>query len=417
MAQEPDLPPPNAGFEVVRRGYDQGQVDTHLRRLDAEIQILATDRDAALDQSAQLARELDDARARAERLRVQVRSLVSPPQSVQGMSERMRSMLRLAEDEAGEMLKPAEQEAAQLRREAEDHVAQVLAAAREEAAALRAASQAEAERSAAGDQPGPRRAGGRDRRRPASSSRPIERPRRSGSRPTASGPSSERATAWTESETRRKVIEEDFTIAMDRRRSEALTQLTAERERLEREVETTRARTAAEARAQLEQARRPPGRSWSGPGPPRRRSPPRPTGSCTSCSSARPNHRATRRHPRHARGIPRRAGAAARGAAGPPRTPRPPTAVAADTADTGPDRGRRPSGARTTPPAAARHRPEPSPVRPPVLDRAGRPHPAPPPASRRSRRRSAAGSRRSTAGASVDEPSCLLISTVSRGGR
>ena len=108
MAQEPDLSPPDAGFEVVRRGYDQGQVDNHLRRLDAEIQILATDRDAALDQSAQLARELDDARARAERLRVQVRSLVSPPQSVQGMSERMRSMLRLAEDEAGEMLSQAE---------------------------------------------------------------------------------------------------------------------------------------------------------------------------------------------------------------------------------------------------------------------------------------------------------------------
>ena len=95
---------------MVRRGYDQGQVDTHLRRLDAEIQILATDRDAALDQSAQLARELDDARARTERLRVQVRSLVSPPQSVQGMSERMRSMLRLAEDEAGEMLSQAEHE-------------------------------------------------------------------------------------------------------------------------------------------------------------------------------------------------------------------------------------------------------------------------------------------------------------------
>ena len=133
---------------MVRRGYDQGQVDTHLRRLDAEIQILATDRDAALDQSAQLARELDEARARAERLRVQVRSLVSPPQSVQGMSERMRSMLRLAEDEAGEMLNQADHEAAQRRRDAEAHAAQVVAAAQEQAAALRAASQAEAERAA-----------------------------------------------------------------------------------------------------------------------------------------------------------------------------------------------------------------------------------------------------------------------------
>ena len=71
---------------MVRKGYDQGQVDNHLRRLDAEIQILATDRDAALDQSAQLSQDLDDARARAERLRVQVRNLVNPTQSVQCMS-------------------------------------------------------------------------------------------------------------------------------------------------------------------------------------------------------------------------------------------------------------------------------------------------------------------------------------------
>ena len=66
------------------------QADTGLRRLDAEMRILATDRDAAVDQSAQLTRELDDSRARAERLRAQVRTLVSPQQSVQGMSERMR---------------------------------------------------------------------------------------------------------------------------------------------------------------------------------------------------------------------------------------------------------------------------------------------------------------------------------------
>ncbi len=129
---------------MVRRGYDQGQVDSHLRRLDAEIQILATDRDAALDQSAQLARELDDARARAERLRVQVRSLVSPPQSVQGMSERMRSMLRLAEDEAGEMLGQAEQEVDRRIQDAEARAAQLLATAKAESAAVRAAAQEEA---------------------------------------------------------------------------------------------------------------------------------------------------------------------------------------------------------------------------------------------------------------------------------
>ena len=60
MAGNPAPPPSDAGFEVVRRGYDQAQVDAHLRRLDAELSILVTDRDAALAQSVQLARELDD---------------------------------------------------------------------------------------------------------------------------------------------------------------------------------------------------------------------------------------------------------------------------------------------------------------------------------------------------------------------
>ena len=77
------------------------------------MRILATDRDAAVDQSAQLTRELDDSRARAERLRAQVRTLVSPQQSVQGMSERMRSMLRMAEDEVAEMLQRADNEVTQ----------------------------------------------------------------------------------------------------------------------------------------------------------------------------------------------------------------------------------------------------------------------------------------------------------------
>jgi len=86
MAGDAAAPLPPAGFEVVRRGYDQQQVEAHLRRLDAEIRILTTDRDAAVDQSEQLTRELDDSRARAERLRAQVRTLVSPQQSVQGMS-------------------------------------------------------------------------------------------------------------------------------------------------------------------------------------------------------------------------------------------------------------------------------------------------------------------------------------------
>jgi cell division septum initiation protein DivIVA len=254
MVQEPDLSPPSAGFEVVRRGYDQGQVESHLRRLDAEIQILATDRDAALDQSAQLARELDEARARAERLRVQVRSLVSPPQSVQGMSERMRSMLRMAEDEAGEMLTQAAHEAAELRRDADAHAARVVATAEEQAAALRASSQADAERAL--QEVARVRAEMQDELRAGQEQLAADRATATAQLVAAREQAEkQRVASWTESERRRKVIEEDFTIAMNRRRSEALAQLTAERDRLERQVETIRSTTEARARAELERAR------------------------------------------------------------------------------------------------------------------------------------------------------------------
>src|SRR5580765_2983585 len=122
MAQ-PDLSRPDLGFAVVRGGYDQVQVDNHLHRLDTEFQILAT--------------ELDDARARADQLRVQIRNLASPPQNIQGMSDRMRYMLRLAEDEAGEMLRQADIDSTHQLREAEARAAQLISTARAEAEALR----------------------------------------------------------------------------------------------------------------------------------------------------------------------------------------------------------------------------------------------------------------------------------------
>src|SRR4029453_6090236 len=106
MAQEPDLPQSGAAFEVVRRGYHQGQVDNHLRWLDAKIQILVTDREAALDQSAQLARELDEARAHAEQVRME-----SARHSVQEMSQQARSMLH----EARQMFQRAEQQISKAR--------------------------------------------------------------------------------------------------------------------------------------------------------------------------------------------------------------------------------------------------------------------------------------------------------------
>ena len=145
MPGDPVPPSTEAGFEVVRRGYDQGQVDTHLRTLDAHVSILVADRNAALEQAGQLARELDESRVRAETLRAQVRTLVSPGQNVQGMSERMRAMLRLAQDEVTEMLSGAASEVTRRLTDSESQAKQIVATAKAEAAASIDEARAEAE--------------------------------------------------------------------------------------------------------------------------------------------------------------------------------------------------------------------------------------------------------------------------------
>jgi len=132
MSGEPVAPPSDGVFAVGRRGYDPQQVDAHLRRLDAEIRILVADRDAAVDQAAQLGRDLEEARLRADRLRTQVRTMAARPSDVQGMSERMRTMLRLAEDEVARQARTeiaaAQESARHMIAEARARVAEYVAA-------------------------------------------------------------------------------------------------------------------------------------------------------------------------------------------------------------------------------------------------------------------------------------------------
>ena len=271
MAGDSAAPLPPAGFAVVRRGYDQEQVEAHLRRLDAETRILSTDRDAAVDQATQLTRELDDSRARAERLRAQVRTLVSPQQSVQGMSERMRSMLRMAEDEVAEMLQRADAEVAKRLHDAEQLAATLVEGARSEADSLRMQSKADAE--AAEEQNARRRA-------ELEAEESAHRERITTSRETSEREITEararlaadqeeiaaaiaaadaaaerrRSDVWTDSEAQRKQVEADFRVAMDQRRKEALTALTAEQLATRAATEEMRERIEADRLRMIESA-------------------------------------------------------------------------------------------------------------------------------------------------------------------
>jgi DivIVA domain-containing protein len=253
MPAEPVAPPSDGVFTVARRGYDPQQVDAHLRRLDAEIRILVADRDAAVDQSAQLQRELDEARLRSDRLRTQVRTMAARPSDVQGMSERMRTMLRLAEDEVADMLRRADAEVARRLGEVDGNADDVLAVAHREAAEVRDAARAEAEETTA--------AAARHRAE-TDAACAADRQAVAAERAAAAQAIAEvnqqaersRAQAWADSEARRAEIEEDFTLAMDQRRTEALAEMHTERARTAAWVQRSRDETTRQCRVELAQA-------------------------------------------------------------------------------------------------------------------------------------------------------------------
>ncbi|WP_200171820.1 hypothetical protein [Tomitella cavernea] len=115
MSYSPDPSAFSNRFDVVRKGYDRDQVVEFLRRLDAELRLTATDRDAAAAQASDLAAQLDDARDEIDQLRSEIDRLSVPPTTAEGMSDRISRMLRLASDETAEMRARAEAEAAEIR--------------------------------------------------------------------------------------------------------------------------------------------------------------------------------------------------------------------------------------------------------------------------------------------------------------
>lgn len=115
------------------RGYDRDQVTDHIRVLEAELRMMAADRDSAHANADELKSHLDDARRRIRDLQDEVNALSVPPTTVAGMTDRVSRMLQLATDEASEMRANAREEADETlsvaRQNAEDVRAEAAAAA------------------------------------------------------------------------------------------------------------------------------------------------------------------------------------------------------------------------------------------------------------------------------------------------
>ncbi|SIS23662.1 coiled-coil domain-containing protein [Williamsia sterculiae] len=134
MPSDPSRPV-GTHFPIVMRGYDREQVNDWYKRVDADLRVMAADRDAAAANARELADHLEDARDEIEALRREVDKLSVPPTTAQGMSERISRMLQLASDEVSESRAQAAAEAAETvsiaRQEAEQTRADADSAARE----------------------------------------------------------------------------------------------------------------------------------------------------------------------------------------------------------------------------------------------------------------------------------------------
>ncbi|GLZ48005.1 hypothetical protein Acsp06_41900 [Actinomycetospora sp. NBRC 106375] len=285
-SDEHELLPLGTGFDVVRRGYDRGQVEEHLDRVEADLRILTADRDAAVSQATELARALDHHRAHVEDLRAQVDRLSAPPDTMEGLSERLQRMLRLAQDETRSMREEAGEAARRVREEADDYARRTANQADEHARAKIAEADDHARRTAEHGEEQARATvdeahrqareiheraeaeaeeartrydeglADNDRRRRAMEDehRGVMDTARADVTRLRQDAEHERDRLDTEGRERRDQVENDFTVAMAARRREAMRQLEADEQASKERAEKYVKDASDEARRRLREA-------------------------------------------------------------------------------------------------------------------------------------------------------------------
>lgn len=226
--EDRELVPLKSDFDVVWRGYRRSQVRFYIQQTETEVRILTEDRDSALSQVDDLSVELEQMRAEVASLHRQLDDVAKTPIDETALSDRLRRMVRLAQDEANEVVSAArataehewarsEQAASELR----ERYQRLVASADEWR------QQWEKERNEARQQ----------------TQRDIERMAREAEQ--------NRRQVEAEAERRRIQVEEDFEVSMAARRDEAM-RVIAEREEVTREVAERRVREAtAEAERRI----------------------------------------------------------------------------------------------------------------------------------------------------------------------
>ncbi|SFB64401.1 hypothetical protein SAMN05216266_1439 [Amycolatopsis marina] len=99
-----DMVPLPAEFDREWRGFNRSQVLSYVDSVEAELRLVAADRDAAVARAEQFVRHLDDLRAENDQLRERIDRICRTPIEPDGLQDRMRRMVELAREEAAEII-------------------------------------------------------------------------------------------------------------------------------------------------------------------------------------------------------------------------------------------------------------------------------------------------------------------------
>ncbi|SFP52994.1 hypothetical protein SAMN05421810_102863 [Amycolatopsis arida] len=138
--------PKTPEFATAFRGYDPHQVNERVKQLTTELRAAAENRDKAVASVAELTKALSLTQQELTEAKAALTRMASDPSGAPAMTERVQTMMRLAEEEIAELRDKAAEEVAATRAEADAYAERVRDEARAEAERVREEARAEVER-------------------------------------------------------------------------------------------------------------------------------------------------------------------------------------------------------------------------------------------------------------------------------
>ncbi|WP_158882359.1 cell division protein DivIVA [Amycolatopsis anabasis] len=130
-ADTPNPAPNTSHFATAFRGYNVEQVDERFKRLTAELKEAAQNRDQALASVSELTKALSLAQQELSEAKAGLARMATNPTGATAMTERVRTMMALADEEIAELRKNADEYSENKKSEADDYARDVRAAADE----------------------------------------------------------------------------------------------------------------------------------------------------------------------------------------------------------------------------------------------------------------------------------------------